>query len=104
MMDRKAYLEKMEAQLREWKAEVDAMSARADKARADAKIELNRQVSDLRTKYDRLRERFEDLKTAGEKAYDKLREGFEAAVREFTSAFERTSVASRGETATTARR
>jgi len=36
MMDRKAYLDNMEAQLREWKAEVEAMAARADRARADA--------------------------------------------------------------------
>ena len=40
MMDkRKAYEEKFDAQLKEWSAEIALLNAKADKAKAEAKIE-----------------------------------------------------------------
>lgn len=104
MMDRNAYLEKMEAQLKQWRAEVDKLTAKAQEAKADAKIDLERQATELKTKYEDARKRFDELKQAGEDTFAKMREQFEARVREFSSAFDRATTAARQEVAGTSHR
>ena len=47
---RKAYEEKLEAQLKEWSAQVALLKAKADNARADAKIEYYKIVDTLQHK------------------------------------------------------
>jgi hypothetical protein len=40
MESKKAYQEKMEAQLKEWSARIDLLKAKADKAKAEAKTSI----------------------------------------------------------------
>jgi len=74
-----AYEEKMDAQLREWQAELDRLQARADKMEADAKVEYYKNIEDLRKKYMTAQQRLEDLKRAGGEAVDELKNGVETA-------------------------
>ena len=45
-----AYQKKIEAQMAEWKSEIDKMKAKADKADADAKIAYYKEIDALRSK------------------------------------------------------
>lgn len=79
-MDRKdAYVEKFEAQLAEWKADIDKLRARADSASADAKLDLLEQIDRLRSKRDEARDRLDEIRKAGEDSWKDLRDRSEKA-------------------------
>lgn len=54
---RKAYEEKCDAQLQEWNAQIDLLKARADKAKAEAKIEYYKTIEDMPTRKNIQKER-----------------------------------------------
>jgi len=64
--------------LDEWKAEIDKMKAKADKVDADAQLEYYKQVEDLHLKYEATQEKLEELKEAGEDAWEDLKAGLVA--------------------------
>lgn len=93
-MDKKEFIEKMEAQLKVWDAELQKLSAKAEKARIEAKAEIREQIrnleakrSEARTKLDELRGKSEvawlDLKDGVEKAWKELKTGIDKAIEKF---------------------
>jgi chromosome segregation ATPase len=76
---KEAYQQKIEAQLDEWNAEIDRMKARASKAEADAKLEYDKQIKELRLKQQAVQEKLRNLKDAGEDAWEDLKAGVELA-------------------------
>ncbi len=76
---RAAYREKMQAQIREMEAEINKLVARAQGAKADAKIEYQRQIDELRSKQDALERKLRELDAAGDRAWDDIRTGIESA-------------------------
>ena len=86
MMDRNAYVQKMEAQLKEWKADLDKLAARAEGLEADARIEFDRKMADLRDKYETAQARFKTVTSASTDAFESMKKSFDATVQEFTSA------------------
>ena len=88
MMDkRKAYEEKLDAQLEEWSAQIALLKARADKAKAEAKIEYYKTIEALQHRQDEARAKLHELKTAGDEAWEDLKAGAEKAWAEVKSAF-----------------
>ena len=84
---RKAYEEKIDAQLEEWNAQIALLKARADKARAEAKIEYNKTIEALQRRQDEARAKLHELKTAGDEAWEDLKTGAEKAWAEVKTAF-----------------
>ena len=79
-MSRKdAYEKKLEAQLKEWKTDIDKMKAKADKADAEAKLEYYKQIEDLRTQQEAAQKKLTELKAAGESAWEDLKSGIDLA-------------------------
>ncbi|MFO8239768.1 MAG: hypothetical protein R6T90_02090 [Dissulfuribacterales bacterium] len=76
---REAYQRKIEAQLEEWKAEINRMKAKADKADADVQVEYYKQIEDLQSKQKAAQEKLKGLKEAGEGAWEDLKSGVELA-------------------------
>jgi hypothetical protein len=57
----------MEAQLIEWKATIDGIKAKAQKASAAGRVELQKHAAAFETRYGEVsRRRFEEPRTAGE--------------------------------------
>lgn len=79
MSMKEAYEKKIEAQLEEWKSEIDSMKAKADKADADARIEYYKQIDSLRLKQEAAKEKLNELKNAGGEAWEDLKAGIELA-------------------------
>lgn len=79
MSMKEAYQKKLEAQLDEWKIEIDKMKAKADKAEADAQIKYYKQIEDSRKKQEAAREKLVELKEAGEDAWEDLKAGLDNA-------------------------
>jgi hypothetical protein len=89
MLDkRKAYEEKFDAQLEEWSAEIALHNAKADKARAEVKIEYYKMIETLQGKQDSARLKLQQLRTAGDDAWEDLKTGAENVWTEVKNAFQ----------------
>ncbi|MCX5811295.1 MAG: coiled coil domain-containing protein [Proteobacteria bacterium] len=90
---RKAYEEKFDAQLKEWMAEIALFNAKADKTKAEAKIEYYKMIETLQGKQDAARTKLQELRTAGDDAWEDLKTGAENVWTEVKTSFQ--SAASR---------
>jgi chromosome segregation ATPase len=89
-MDKKdLYIEKLNAQLKEWSASIDVLKARAEKATADLKISYSKQVDDLKAKRETARTKLNDLKTAGDDAWERMTASLEKSWSEIKAAFDK---------------
>jgi len=84
---RKAYEEKLDAQLKEWSAQIGLLKAKADNAKADAKIEYVKTIEALQKKEHEARTKLQELKTAGDEAWEDLKTGAEKAWAEVKTAY-----------------
>jgi predicted nucleic acid-binding Zn-ribbon protein len=77
--ERDAYIEKARAQLDQLSSRIDLLQARASEAKADARIEYERELDRLRERRDAARSKLEDVRGASGAAWEDVREGFEQA-------------------------
>jgi hypothetical protein len=90
-MDEKlVYLEKMQTQLNEWVAKIDALIGKADKATAPKRAEYQKQIQALQAKKKIAEEKLQILKTAGgdvwrdaKEAMDKISGDIRTALNKF---------------------
>lgn len=88
-MDRKTFIERMEAQLKVWDAEIQKLSARAEKTRVEVKTDLQAQVKILVSKREDAQKRLKELREKGGDAWEDLRGGFETAWRDLKESIDR---------------
>ncbi|MEP0822482.1 MAG: hypothetical protein HRF44_06500 [Ignavibacterium sp.] len=88
-MDRKTLIERLEAQLKVFDAEIQKLSAKAEKVRVDLKAELQDQIRNLTEQRNSARKTLEELREKGGDAWEELREGAEAAWKELKSGIDR---------------
>jgi hypothetical protein len=84
---RKAYEEKLDAQLQEWNAQIALLRARADKAKAGAKLEYHKTIEALQRRQDEAGAKLHKLKNAGDEAWEDMKTGAEKAWDEVKAAF-----------------
>ena len=60
---RKAYEEKLDAQLKEWNAQIALLKAKAENAKADAKIDSYKTIETLEHKQVQAKTKLQQLKT-----------------------------------------
>jgi len=84
---RKAYEEKLAAQLREWNAQITLLKAKAGTATANAKVEYYTTLEGLQHKRDAAHVKLQELKETGDEAWEELRIGVEKAWAEIKTAF-----------------
>jgi chromosome segregation ATPase len=90
MSERDAYIKKLEAQLQEWDAEIDKLQAKAKKSQADAQIAYEKQLKELRVQRHEAAEKMDELRRAGEGAWEDMRAGMEKAWARVHDAFTKT--------------
>ena len=84
---RKAYEEKLDAQLKEWNAQIALLKAKAENAKVDAKIDYYKTIDALEHKQDKAKKKLQELKTAGDEAWEAVKEGAEKAWAEVQTAY-----------------
>ena len=89
MDEKDLYIEKLNAQLKEWSASIDVLKAKADKANADLKIGYYKQLDDLKMKRDAARNKIDDLKTAGDDAWERVTTAVEKSWGDIKAAFDK---------------
>ncbi len=88
-MAKKEYLEKLEAQLKEWKTIIEKLGEKAAKATGETKAELAKEIEELRRKRETVKEKWSELKKASDVAWDSVRQGAEQAVKDLKTALDR---------------
>ena len=87
MEKRKAYEEKLDAQLKEWSAQIALLKAKADKGKTELKTEYFKTIEALQHRQDEARVKLHELKNAGDEAWEDLKTGTEKAWAEVKAAF-----------------
>jgi DNA repair exonuclease SbcCD ATPase subunit len=89
-MDKKEeYRERLEAQLKEWKAKIDRLEERTSTVSSEAKAELMQDIEELRRKKVVVKEKWSELQKASGDAWDTTKEGVEKAAAELKHAFDK---------------
>jgi type I restriction-modification system DNA methylase subunit len=83
---KKAYQEKIEAQLKEFAAKIDVLAAKAEQAKAEAKVKYYKQIEGLRAKQESVRYKLQGLKEPGGEAWNDLKQGIDAAIDDLKGA------------------
>ncbi|MCF8051699.1 MAG: coiled coil domain-containing protein [Desulfobacterales bacterium] len=86
MNEKEAYRQKIEAQIDEWKAEMDKLNARAKKLDAEGRIEAESRIQDLKARQEAARAKLDELRRAGDAAWKDVKEGLDRAVSELGDA------------------
>jgi multidrug resistance efflux pump len=84
---RKVYEEKIDAQIKEWNAQIDLLKAKADKAKAEAKIDFYKTIDALQQKQEEAKAKLKELKTAGDEAWEDVKKGAEKAWADIRTAY-----------------
>jgi chromosome segregation ATPase len=79
MSMKQAYVEKVQARLNEWDAEIEKLKARADEAEADAKISYHKQIETLREEQRQAQAKLDELRAAGDDAWEYMKAGVQNA-------------------------
>ena len=83
MENRKDYIDKMAARLKEWDTEVQKLEAKAETAKADVKASYNQQINELRLKKEEAQQKLKKIQDAGEDAWEELKDGAEKSWKIF---------------------
>ena len=83
---RKAYEEKLDAQLKEWNAKIALLKAKAENAKAGVKIDYYKTIEALEQKQDKAKTKLLELQTAGDEAWEAVKTGAEKAWNEVKTA------------------
>ena len=81
-MDKKIYIEKVQAQIREWEAKLDLLHAKADKATADTKINYMKQIDKLKQQKSHVEEQLAEIRDAGEDLWEDIKDKLDTAQEE----------------------
>ncbi|MBN2965598.1 hypothetical protein JWV37_12495 [Sulfurospirillum sp. T05] len=79
MSMKETYEKKLEAQLKEWGAEIDKLKAKAEKTEADVQLEYYKEIEELRAMQNQANEKLRALKTASDDAWEDLKAGMDNA-------------------------
>jgi Zn-dependent M32 family carboxypeptidase len=89
LMTRVGYEKKAQLQLDSWNAQIDVLEAKLKVAEADAKIELEEQLSKLYKVRSDAEAQLKELKSTSDEAWEDVKEGYEAAWNDMQSALKK---------------
>lgn len=89
MDDKDAFRQKLQAQLDQWKAEIDKLEAKASAASADARLKYQEELKELRARQEDAREKMEEFRKSSGEAWKDLADGMKSAWDDFGSAVRR---------------
>jgi nucleotide-binding universal stress UspA family protein len=86
---KKIYIEKAEAELKEWGAKIDVLKAKAEKSKGEIKIKYLEQIQELRNKQEALKKKLRELRESGDEAWEDFKEGMDNALDELKKSLKR---------------
>lgn len=86
MSDKELYRQKRQAQLDQWRAEVDKLKAKASGVSADVQLEMNQHIKGLESKIEEGKLKLSQLVAASDEAWESMKDGVESAWETLKSA------------------
>jgi phage host-nuclease inhibitor protein Gam len=86
---KKAYIEKLEAKLKEWTVDFDKLKEKAESSEAKIKEEYHKKIEDLRPRIEDIKKRIQKLTEASEGSWEELKSGTDKVWQEMKSAIEK---------------
>lgn len=81
-----AYVDRMEAELREWGIQLDVLKAKVEKSKAEVKTKYLEHVQELKSKQEVARQKLNKLKESGDEAWGDVKKGLEEAMKDMREA------------------
>lgn len=78
MNDKELYVQKIQAELNEWKAQIELFKAKSLTATADVKISMNAQIKAFEEKVDEGKAKLLELGKSTESTFESMKKTFEA--------------------------
>lgn len=91
MSERDAYRRKVEAQVEEYAAKLQALKAKAKHALAEGRIAAHKELDEVEGRLEAARAKLRELGEAGDEAWEKVKSGFESAWGSVTDAWKKVS-------------
>ncbi len=85
------YMARMEAQLKGWNSDVDALAAEGEKMKGKARVAYGEQVKNLRACNAAAQKTFDEIRAASESAAEQMQAAMEAAWTSMQKALKRVS-------------
>lgn len=82
---KKAYIDKKNAQLAEWKAKIDVVKAQIGKGTANARIEYHEQLESWQKKEPVFKSKLEEIRAVGADGFEAIKSGAETVWSELNS-------------------
>jgi hypothetical protein len=79
------YVAKMQGQISEWSIKLAAMKAKLDEAELQGRLEFHKQVDASQRQHEVASRHLDELKQAGDEAWESLRAGVEIAWKELAT-------------------
>ena len=89
MATKEAYQKKLEAQLKEWDVKLDQLSAKAQTAKADARINYENELERLKSKRAAAHKTLEELGKRSENAWEDMKGGVEKVWDDMSKAIDK---------------
>ncbi len=77
--EKRAYAEKLKAQIDEWDADIAKLEARASQVAADARAGYEQRIESLKKSRELLRERMEEISESSGESWEALKDGISGA-------------------------
>lgn len=88
-MDRKAYIDKLAAQLKEWDDEITVLESKVQEVSSSVKEEYEQQLEDVKSKQNELNEKLSELRDTTSNAWDEIKNNVEYGVEEIKKSFKK---------------
>jgi coproporphyrinogen III oxidase len=83
------FREKLETQLKEWKAKIEMLEDKAAKATGETRAELTKAIGELRQKKEVVKEKWKKLEKEGGATWETMKEGVEKSAAELKTALDK---------------
>lgn len=93
MPDKELYIQKHEAKMDQWKAEMKRYKAKAAETSADVNIEFQKRVEKLQSLMGKQREKLAEMKKTGGDAWEELKKGADSTFKEMETTWNKTVAA-----------
>ena len=87
MSTRDAYVQKLKAQIDDWKADIAKFEAKAGQAAADARVKYEQSLDSLRADRDKVGEKIEQIQQSSDDAWEEFQAGAEGLWERTKAAF-----------------
>lgn len=89
MTDKKDFLEKQKAMLKEWTRQIDEVKKRAKKVQVDASVKIENYIDELRARYEEALADLEETRNAGDRRWEELKAAVDIAWEELRQGIEK---------------